>query len=322
MTLNLNKYNHKDPDNISVTAYRIISIFNMLLEAPCDDEEINERLQQDILGARSLSKDTFYIYINTLRAIGCVISRPSMVNNYKYVLKSHPFNLILNDEEINALVEIRKYIATLDDWKLLVNVDRLYNNIIENLEAEEKKKFTQSIKSCLRDIEVNHQAELINVLEKYCSKNRTLMINYMSPDSGEKTMEMIVDKLTYENGAFYLWGYNTEQDDTQYIRVDRIKEINAVNIKNNQYIPKIYCVNYKLTGIHSFMFTPDENEIIIEKNDNYVIIEAKIQSKFKFIQRILSYGNDCIVISPDIIRKEVISKLKLILNSYKQINVC
>ena len=316
MTLKINKNDLKCWDNISVTAYRIIAIFNMLVEAACSDREINERLQQDIIGARSLSQDTICIYINTLRALGCAISRPSKNNDYKYVLKSHPFKLKLDNDEIYTLVEVRKYISTLDDWRLMVNVDNLYNEIIDQLDSDQKKKFTQTMKDCLRDIEVTHKTQLISLLEKYCSKKKTLLISYISPETGEKTIEITIDKLSYENGAFYLWG-NTAQDETLYLRVDRIKEIKAINIKSSKYIPQIYCVRYKLTGIQALMFTPNEDESIIEKDEQEIIVEAKIQNKFKFIQRVLSYGNDCTVISPENIKKEIISKLKSMYNSYK-----
>ena len=142
----------------------------MLVEEACSDKEINERLQQDIIGARSLSQDTICIYINTLRTLGCSISRPSKNNDYKYVLKSHPFKLKLDNDEVYTLVEVRKYISTLDDWRLMVNVDNLYNEIIDQLDSDQKKKFTQTMKNCLRDIEVTHKTQLISLLEKYCSK--------------------------------------------------------------------------------------------------------------------------------------------------------
>jgi predicted DNA-binding transcriptional regulator YafY len=317
MTLKIDKRDLKDLDNVSVTAYRIISIFNLLLEAPCSERDINDRLQRDIIGARALSKDTICIYMNTLRAVGCLISRPSKNNGYKYVLKSHPFNLELNDEEIDTLVTIRKYVSTLNDWKLMVNTDNLYDSIMNDLESEKKKKFALSLKACIRDIETNNQANMISLLEKYCNKKRTILISYLSPESGEKNIELTLDKLSYENGMYYLWGYNLVVEETQYIRVDRIKEIMAINIKNSKYTPKIYTLKYKLSGIQALMYTPLEEEEIIEKNEQYITIEAKTQNKFKSIQRILSFGNDCTVISPENIRKEVITKFKSMLNNYK-----
>lgn len=320
MTSGCERNDLKAWDNISVTAYRIISIFNMLLDGPCSDEKINEKLQEDIIGARTLSQDTIYIYINTLKALGYIITRPSKNNNYKYILKSHPFMLNFIDEEIATLVEIRRYLSNLDDWKLMVKADKLYNSIIENLNLENKKLFTQMLKDCLRNNETGQRTHLINLIEKYCDKKRTLMVNYVSPESGEKRIQIISDKLVYENGAFYLWGYS-ELGESLYLRVDRIKEIEAVNIKTSRHDPKIFRVQYKLTGTQALIYNPADNETIVDKNENGVLIDAMIQSKFKFIQRILSYGSDCTIISPDNIKKEVITKLKSIINSYKNSDI-
>jgi len=115
MALESNKPVSKEFDNISITAFRIISMLNMLLQEPLSDDELNEKLQTNIQGSRNLSKDTICIYINTLRAIGCEISRPSKKNEYKYVLKTHPFKLIISNDEISTIIEVRKYISSLKD---------------------------------------------------------------------------------------------------------------------------------------------------------------------------------------------------------------
>ena len=134
-------------------------------------------------------------------------------------------------------------------------------------------------------------------------------------------MEIVADKLSYENEAFYLWGYNTDLNEVQYIRVDRIKEIKAIKIQDNKLTTKLYGVKYKLKGQQALMFIQNTDETIIEKNGEEIIVEAKIQSKFKFVQRALSFGSSCTVISPEHIKKEVLSKLKATLNIYKQSDI-
>ncbi|MDD3014024.1 MAG: WYL domain-containing protein [Candidatus Gastranaerophilales bacterium] len=319
MNINPNNLNLKDIDNISVTAYRILSILNLLLEYPCSDKEINEKLQKDIIGARSLSQDTICIYINTLRAIGCEISRPSKSTDYKYVLTNYPFKIKLTEHEINALVKIQKYAFTIDNWKLNYKFDQLrklfferyyHPETIEKREIIEKSTFLRQRRTC--------QPQIIYALEKYCNKKSTLIINYNSPVSGEKLIEMSVDKINFENGSFYLWGYNLKFEETQYLRIDRIKEIQAINIKNSQHSQKNYSIKYKLTGISALTFTPNIDELIIDKNNNEIIIESKSKNKFKIIQKILTYGSNCTILSPEEIKIEVINKLKSTYIMYKE----
>jgi len=318
MNNSLKSLNLKDLDNISVTAYRILSILNLLLEESCSDKDINEKLQKDIIGARSLSQDTICIYINTLRAIGCEISRPSKKTDYKYVLKNNPFKIKLSDLEINALVKIQKYAFTLDNWKLNYKFDQLQKLFIEYYHPETILKRDQVEKTVFHRKRKNCQPKIINELEKYCNKKSTLIVSYNSPISGEKLIEMSVDKISFENGAFYLWGYNLELEETQYLRIDRIKEIKVINIKNSQHVQKNYSVKYRLSGISVLMFTPNIYESVLENSNKEILVEAKSRSKFKLIQKILIYGSDCTVLSPDEIKKEVINKLKSAYNVYKE----
>lgn len=311
------KKGRKYLDNINSTAYKIISIFNMLLERPCSDKEINEKLLQDIVRDKSFSQDTICIYINTLREIGCSISRPSKSNGYKYILKSHPFKLELSDEEIDFLVEIKKIISVSENWKLILNIDTLIHDIQENLQAEQKKKFAQKQKDSLRSLEISKQIQLINLLEQYCSKKRALVVGYDSLDTGNKDIEITVDKLIYEGGALYLLGTNTENDETLCLRVDRITNVKTVNLRANKTESKVTKIHYQLKGLSALTYSPDHDEIVIEKKDKEVIIEVKTKSKFKIMQRILSYGSDCIVLSPDSFKNEVIAKFKSTLSTYQ-----
>ena len=147
------------------------------------------------------------------------------------------------------------------------------------------------------------------------------MLIYNSPNSGEKEICIKAEKLTHENGSFYLWGYNDELKETLYLRLDRIKSIKTVNIKEKNKINKTFEVKYKLIGNSAFSFVPSESEKILEKNDTYLIVQAKINNKFKFIQNTLSYGSDCIIISPDNIRKEIIFKLKMMAEIHKDVSI-
>ena len=64
-------------------------------------------------------------------------------------------------------------------------------------------------------------------------------------------------------------------------------------------------------------YQPTENESVIEKNNNSLKIEYKSDNDFKLMQKILAYGPDCTVISPEDVRQSVKEKLKSMLEVYK-----
>jgi len=308
-----NHSNYKKLDNISLTAFRIIEILNGLLEAPLNDEEINERLKENIEEARSLSRDTICIYINTLRAIGCEISRPSKNNDFKYVLKSHPFKITIEDSEIATIMEVRKYISTLGDWKLVIEIDDLFNEIINIIDPESKNKFLAERRTVLcRESSLDNILTELTLLESYCKQNKDIIVVYNSPHSGEKEIYLNAERLTLENSSFYLWGYNYQRNETVYLRLDRIKEIKAVSLKEQTPNNKGIDVKYKLTGDSAFTFMADESqeEKVIHNENGELIIHAKVKNKFKFIQQMLAYGRDCTIISPKKFQKQILEKLK------------
>jgi len=308
----------KNFDNTSLTAYRIIKIFNLLLESPLSEDEIKDALKDETTDLKLLSSDTVSIYINTLKSIGCRISRPCKSNSFKYRLEEHPFKINLSKEEIFSLIKIKKYIASFDDWKLFQNTDEVISKILLNINEEGKNNLKEVTKFLKREISAQTNPKLLKTLEKYCADNRTLHINYLSPASGEKVIMFTAEKINFENNAFYLWGVNAETSETQYIRIDRIKEIKAINIKTAPATAEIYTVAYSLKGQSAKVFIAEETEKILKKNDKEILISAVVQNKFRFIQKMLSFGEDCTVISPDVIKKEVIQKLQSMSNGYKQ----
>ncbi len=308
-------------DNISVTAFRIITILNMLLKTSCDDKQINETLKEEIGGVRELSKDTICIYLNTLRLLGCEITRPVKSNGYKYILKSHPFKLFLTKDEIDMLVNIRKYISTLNDWKTALEVDRLFNTLLDYFVSDTKNFFLSAKKTSLkREISSENFFQEIKQLENYCKNNKIITLVYNSPESGEKNITIKAEKIIMESGAFYLLGYNRELETTMQLRIDRIMDIKSVNFHNNNINPKAILVKYKLKDCCPLSCRISENEAIVDKVNNELIIEAVVSNKFNFFQKVLSYGNKCIILHPREIREEISSKLKKMRLLYSDID--
>ena len=89
---------------ISITGYRIFLEFMSLLSSPKSLNELCEIVKNDSHINKEISKDTIRCDINTLKAGGCVISKPSKSNNFKYQIISHPFKLNISKEELNVFL--------------------------------------------------------------------------------------------------------------------------------------------------------------------------------------------------------------------------
>ena len=309
-------------DNISVTAFRIISILNMLLKQSCNDKQINQRLAEEIEGTRDLSKDTICIYLNTLRLLGCVITRPTKKNDYKYILKTHPFKLSIDSNEIDTLIEIRKHVSVLCEWQTALEFDRVFNHLLEYFADDTKESFLSTKQSILkRELNAENFFHELRQFENYCAHKKLITLVYNSAESGEKNISLIADKITMENGAFYLYGYKKNSEENICLRIDKILNIKSISLHKYEVKPKSIKVRYKLAACCPLSCEISENESMIERNDEWMVIEAVVTNKFKFFQKILSYGNKCTILSPKEIKEELVSKLKKMNRLYSDVTV-
>lgn len=305
-------------DGVSLTALRVLLILNLLSEKSCSINDINEYLSLNIPDFKPLSSDTLCLYINTLRDAGCLIARPSKKNGFCYVLEYNPFKLNIDSVDASFLVSLKKIMAGCEDWKFITNADKLIDKVMECAAPSIKKYYQALKKSNLRDISSHQQPEFIELLERYCNKKKLLLIAYDSVENSNKIINIQAEKLSYENGAFYFWGHNPEMPELQCLRVDRIRDISIINDQNKKVSVKAYSVEYKLTGVALHTYMPKDGEEIVDESDTEIVIRAQVYSKFKFIQRALSYGYECEVVSPLSIRNEVISKLNAMLALYNK----
>ncbi len=292
-------------NNASLTGYKIFKILKLLKTDACSDADINMEFLKDKLLKKAVSKDTICLYINTLRKIGCDISRPTKTNSYKYVLKYNPFDFTIKDSEHDTLCTIMSSLIRTNDWKFILEVNDAFNELKKQSQG---KNF--DFLGIISDI-ANIDKKIILELQKYCSKKRIISVDYSSPSSLTlKKITLIPDEMFIENEKFYLWGYNFEKKEMQYIRIDRIKSIKSVSIKESK-IPafKTPIATFKIKNELCKTFIPESHQKILSRNENELLIQEPITNKFKFIQKILSYGENCLLLSP----KTVVEEVKLML---------
>jgi len=313
------KYCLQTENNVSKTGYRALFVLRNLIKSPKSRDELIDLLIKDNFLSSDVSKDTITITINTLKKVGCIISRPSKKNGNKYVLKSHPFNKILSEKNIKALCSLRDNISTLSDFYLLIYLNNLLFKIAHlapNIELQNQILY----KHALNKIDFR----ILNELIIYSELKKTTNICYYSPENGKENLDFNPEYFTFENGKLYIWGYCEKFNDISFLRVDRIKKVNLVTFAGKNELcencsTKEETITYKLKGYSYRMYLENKNEKIIAENNNDeypITIECSTNNKFNFFQRILSYGTDCVIVSPIHIKQEYKKILKEIKREY------
>ena len=311
MKIKIRKEEKTEKSWISTTGYRTLLILKSLIEKSRTIDELVEIVKNNSVVCKSASKDTIRIAINTLKTAGCEIVRPSKANNYKYELIKHPFVLSMNDDELEKLITLREKFSTKITLNEIFTLNDLYSKIAMMTFDDEKISYinnTQPLKTI--------DKKILYELSKPEILNKKIQISYKSPEFGEENFYIVPKRIIYENEKVYLWCYNCKYEGYGLLNTERILKINAVDISKNVTVASHYNVVYELTGDIVKSFEAKEYETILDKTAEKITINAKIENEFLFIQRILQFGADFKVLSPDFFREILINKIKLIQKGY------
>ena len=111
-------------------------------------------------------------------------------------------------------------------------------------------------------------------------------------------------------------GYIFKYEKFSQLDIGRITKINSVSLNKKIDYIESYEVEYKLEGNSMITFVENPNEKIIEKKENYIIVKANVTREFCFIQRLLLFGSDFKIISPDFFKQKIIDKIMQIKKWY------
>jgi len=300
---------------ISITAYRAIKLLEMLLISPCSSTDILNAFLEDPITRNSATKDTLRITINSLKAVGCLIKRPSVKTNYCYVLEQNPFKINFSKKQLQTLEKIRKNILEQRNWKAVLKLNKFYDKIAELLEDGELKDILKYRKPFAKV-----KPEIIEAIENERILNKEIIINYASTSKRVNKINIIPDKIFCDAGKLYIWAWYFKRNSYSYFNTEKILSIE--NIKNTKYeIPKEkYVAIYELSGESTKDFSCEPEEKILLKNDEKIVISYNVVSEFKFFQRLLAFGSDFKLTEPENAKAELFKKLSLITERYKDEN--
>jgi predicted DNA-binding transcriptional regulator YafY len=278
------------------------------MESPKTKEEINNYFQSDPYIKETFSNDTLRIYINSLRKIGCEITRASKTTQNRYVLCSHPFQISPTKAQLSALVKLYKNIYEALEISQVIEIEELFNTLAQNINDEKLKKYLLN-STMLKGINKKVLKDLIS----HCKNNNQIEFLHNSPRSGPKAIDIIADKLEFKSAKLYLWGYSLTHKEYSFYRLDRIEKILNIKLKPTSTEEKTYKITYQCPVCK---YSEDTQDKIIEKNEEFLIVETTSKNKFNLIQKFLYNSRHYKVISPESFKHELIKKLKLMKENY------
>lgn len=294
---------------MSFTAFKSILIFAALLDGPKTYEEIRDIFLVHKHLHEKISIDTLRVYINSLERMGCKIVKSKKSEGSKYQLLKHPFELQLNDKQVNSIIKIFKIILKTITVEELYSLTKFFQKISQGIENNELKENLINL-SPLNKID----NKVLEVLIEACNKKDEITFMYNSINSNsKKQIRLLSEELFIKNNNIYLQGESQNVDNKVQFLVSRIDDIPVTcierTIQPKDYITigcEIYNNDIKL----------NKNEKLISQNENTRIIEITSDNIFRAKQRILELCPDCKVLYPEAVKKDIYSTLKKMREEY------
>lgn len=293
---------------ISFTGFKSMLLFSFLLDGPKSYDEIKEYFANHPYLNETISIDTLRVYINSLERLGCEIVRGRKCEGSKYMLKTHPFEIKLSEEQIKSLTKVFKELCKGVEIEDLLSLQNFLLKITHNISNEDLKNKLLNV-SPLKDVNTAILKKLIIA----CHKNDELEILYNSAGT-KKRIDILTDKISVTNHKIYLHGHSPQYKGYTSFLVSKIETVSQVKPDRTPQIePETFVIGCELTDKNIKLL---DNEKIVSENNNSMIIEITSNNKFFTRQRILSLGDDCKVIYPQTFRDDILATLKHMKEEY------
>ncbi len=296
---------------MSLTGYRTLVILSLLMESPKSTDEINKHFLENQYIKETFSNDMLRIYINSLREIGCEITKANKTTNNKYVLVSHPFDFDISEEQLMAIQKLYKNIYEKIEVKQVLEIENLFTKIGTLIKRPKIKDFLSNC-SAFKSI----QKYLVEDLLLHCKNKNQITIIYKSPRKMEREIEIIADKLSFKSDKLYLWGQSLTHEEYSYYKVENILKIMMIKLKKEKLNTNSIKVIYEIYNHSANNYLPEQGEKIIKQNGKKLVIERLVENRFETIQKFLYLAQDCKIISPQEIKDEVTKILKSMEKNY------
>ncbi len=232
------------PTGVNSSAIYVFLLLQWLITAPHSIEELQQCYEAHPWCAKRISDDSIRLYLNTLRALGCLIERPSSKNNYRYQLLAQSFTLTDPKRKMNLLVKLFSGLDPSTNRAVILQ-SYIAMKALVNYSGIELEQLSETI-----PFVALHPVPL-NTLIAYTQKAESLFTSYQvsyklpsfdktNPKKADaiQTWTVIPLGLLQEKGRLYCLGWEVVANQTpqwvqRMLRYDRIISIEPLVLPNN-----------------------------------------------------------------------------------------
>ncbi|MCR4880755.1 MAG: WYL domain-containing protein [bacterium] len=218
--------------------------------------------------------ETVYKYLRTLKRLGFEFEK---VNSKSFKIKKLPF--VFSDRENETLI-----------------------NILNKLSRSSLPKKTELCEKLLLFLTGNNTENLFQnettsqKLDKFIKDGLRLKLFFGSSNSEKETLFELYNVFS-EGKNKYLQGYDINKKEVVMYSIDDISSIKQTPTKNKFSYEKEEAI-LKFSSRVAKAYIPKEEDEIIEKTEDSLVIRTVYYDKVAFYKKILRYTNNCEIIAP------------------------
>lgn len=290
---------------LTLTGYRVLFILKLLLIKPMSKKEILSELEADSYVGK-ISADSLRLDIKTLRDAGFIISHPKKAAGYKYEIDWSPIKLKLTQKELSLLNALKSSAIQLTSWQYIIKLYTVMEKIAKYTDEDEAL-----FKLLNFEYFVNIDFKFLKELNTLIENKSEVVLLYNSPNSGLKEIKINLCYLKYNGSKLHVYGKSSKYPNLLSLRLDNIEKIiKIIKMKTTPERKVNKTVIYKISAKEKEFFAPEQNEVIISCDNEYIKVRAYIENEFIFIQRLLSFGENFIEVDNKTIKNKLVKYLK------------
>ena len=295
---------------------RLFEIIYILLDKKVvTAKELAERFE--------VSQRTIYRDIETLSTAGIPVYMSKGKGGGISILPEFVLNkaVLTEEEKLEILSSIKAVNAVSFNDSDIEKVLKKINNILGENDTDWMEVDFSNWGNAERE------KEIFNSLKSAILSKRIVSFDYMSGKGENIKREVYPLKLYFKGQSWYMYGYCKIRDDYRFFKLRRIKDLciskETFNIKflknimkkDNIYEGKFIILKMRISSKMAYRVY-DEFENFQELQDGSFIVEIKYPKGQWIFNYIYSFGEECEVLEPEEIRKEVKDKIKKMLLNY------
>jgi predicted DNA-binding transcriptional regulator YafY len=252
--------------------------------------------------------------IHALRLLDCDITHDRRTGCY--IWNNSPFGLSLDQSQLATFAVL---LNTFADSTVLHagDIQALLAFLKERLPREQQKTLDNQRHPFSIDLHEttdyrNADPETIGRIERAIQRGQQLEFWYRSPREGKERRHVIEPRpLVFERGHVYLYGWSVDHQKDLRFRLDYIlpgrAKMLSTSIVRNRPSPISYVLKYQLSPViaRNSVSQHFSGQIVETHPDGSATITARITDLFDARRILLSYGENCTVLEPPELVKQM-----------------